>query len=266
MIAQTDIQRLMGADVYEVDGQKVGSAGQVYLDDRTGEPEWVSVRTGMFGMKESFVPLDQASFADGRLQIPFGKDKVKGAPQIDPDGDLSPAEEDELYAYYGLSSSQGRLSDDAMPTAVDTGYAADNAAGTVGHDTSGPTTDNAMTRSEERLVAGTRTEQSGTARLRKYVVTERENVTVPVTREEVRIDREPITDGNVDAALDGPAISEEEHEVTLTAERPVVTTEAVPVERVRLNKETVTDQETVAGEVRKEQIDFDGDTGTSRRR
>jgi uncharacterized protein (TIGR02271 family) len=260
MIAQTDIQRLMGADVYEANGQKVGSAGQVYLDDQTGDPEWISVRTGLFGTKESFVPLDQASFADGRLQIPFGKDKVKGAPQIDPDGDLSPAEEDELYAYYGLSSSQGRLSDGS----ADNGYAAER--DTVGYDTSGPTTDNAMTRSEERLVAGTRTERAGTARLRKYVETERESVTVPVSREEVRLEREPITEANVGAALDGPDISEEEHEVTLTAERPVVTTEAVPVERVRLNKETVTEQETVAGEVRKEQIDFDGDTGTSRRR
>jgi uncharacterized protein (TIGR02271 family) len=95
-------------------------------------------------------------------------------------------------------------------------------------------------------------------------VTEQQSVTVPVSREEVRLEREPITDANVDRALDGPAISEEEHELTLTAERPVVTTEAVPVERVRLNKETVTDQETVAGEVRKEQIDLEGDTGTPR--
>ena len=82
---------------------------------------------------------------------------------------------------------------------------------------------------------------------------------MPVTREEVRLEREPITDANVGDALDGPAISEEEHEVTLHAERPVVTTEAMPVERVRLGKETVTDQETVSGEVRKEQIEMDTD-------
>jgi uncharacterized protein (TIGR02271 family) len=257
MITQSEIQQIMGSDVYGPDGDKVGSAGQVYLDNVSGEPEWVSVRTGLFGTKESFVPLHQATFTNGQLQVPFAKDQVKSAPQIDPDGDLSHAEEDELYTYYGLHSDQGRLTgdaDDRYTTGTDT----------AGYDTSGPTTDDAMTRSEEHLVAGTHTEQAGTARLRKYVVTEQQSVTVPVSREEVRLEREPITDANAGQALDGPAISEEEHEVTLTAERPVVTTEAVPVERVRLNKETVTDQETVAGEVRKEQIELEGDTGTPR--
>ena len=122
-----------------------------------------------------------------------------------------------------------------------------------------------MTRSEERLVAGTRTEEAGRARLRKYVVTDQEQVSVPVTREEVRLEREPVTDANRGAALDGPAISEDEHEVTLHAERPVVDTEAVPVERVRLGKETVTEEQRVQGEVRKEQIEFDDDGGRDRR-
>ena len=114
-----------------------------------------------------------------------------------------------------------------------------------------------MTRSEERLVADTRREQVGKARLRKYVVTEQEQVSVPVSREEVRLEREPITEANRGDALSGADITEAEHEVTLHAERPVVDTEAVPVERVRLGKETVTEEETVSGEVRKEQIDFD---------
>jgi hypothetical protein len=73
-------------------------------------------------------------------------------------------------------------------------------------------------------------------------VTETETRTVPVSHEEVRVEREPITDGNIGSALDGPAISEEEHEVVLTAEQPVVQKEAVPVERVRLDTETVTEQ------------------------
>jgi len=87
---------------------------------------------------------------------------------------------------------------------------------------------------------------------------------VPVTRKEVRIEREPITDANRGEALDGPAISEEEHEVVLHEERPVVQTELVPVERVRLGKEMVTDQQRVTEEVRKEQIDTDGDGVTDR--
>jgi uncharacterized protein (TIGR02271 family) len=140
----------------------------------------------------------------------------------------------------------------------------DDAEGrTVGHDTSGPTTDNAMTRSEERLNVGTQRTEAGRARLRKFVVTENVTQTVPVSREEVRLEREPITDANVGNAMDGPAISEEEHEVVLEAERPVVEKEAVPVERVRLDKETVTDHETVSDSVRKEQIEMEGAEGTT---
>jgi uncharacterized protein (TIGR02271 family) len=264
VITQNDINRLSGADVYHSDGEKIGSAGQVYLDDRTGDPEWVSVRTGLFGTKESFVPLDQATLSGDRLEVAFSKDRVKNAPRIDPDGDLSPAEEDELYTYYGLSATEGRPAPDATTTTKSMKNRNQRERGPVGRDTSGPTTDDAMTRSEERLVAGTRTEQTGKARLRKHVVTERQEVSVPVSREEVRLEREPITDANVGQAMDGPAISEEEHEVTLHAERPVVDTETVPVERVRLTKETVADQENVAGDVRKEQIEFDGDGSADR--
>ena len=125
--------------------------------------------------------------------------------------------------------------------------------------------DDAMTRSEERLTAGTRTEETGRARLRKYVVTEQQSVTVPVSREEVRVEREPITDANLDAATSGPDISEAEHEVVLREEEPVVEKTTVPRERVRLDTETVTDERQVTEEVRKEQIDLD-DQGEGGRR
>jgi len=88
-------------------------------------------------------------------------------------------------------------------------------------------------------------------------VTEPVETTVRVRRDEPRIEREPITESNRDAAVAGPDITESEHEVTLHAERPVVAKETVPVERVRLTKETVTDEQTVGDEVRKEQIDTD---------
>jgi len=147
---------------------------------------------------------------------------------------------------------------------ADAGYAGGTER-SAGHDTSGPNTDDAMTRSEEQLRVGTETREAGRARLRKHVVTEHEQVSVPVSREEVRVEREPITEANRGDAYDGAAISEEEHEVVLREERPVVDKEAVPVERVRLGTETHTDTETVGGEVRKEQIEFDGDETTGRR-
>jgi uncharacterized protein (TIGR02271 family) len=266
MIGTDTLDRVIGKDVYDEAGQKIGSAGEVYLDDETGQPEWMTVRTGMFGTKESFVPIRDASLTDDGVRVPVSKERVKDAPKIDTDGHLSPAEEQELYRYYGmgagndmtgmaLEDTSGRNMAGTGTVDVDT-----NRHGTVGHDTSGPTTDSAMTRSEERLNVGTTTEEVGRARLRKYVVSENVTQTVPVTREEVRVEREPITDANVGNAMEGPAISEEEHEVTLHAERAVVQKEAVPVERVRLDTTTVTEQEQVSADVRKEQIEVDGDT------
>ena len=272
MIGTDTISRVIGQDVYDESGDKIGSAAEVYLDDETGQPEWVTVRTGMFGTKESFVPIRNADLTDDGVRVPVSKTQVKDAPKIDTDGHLSPQEEQELYRYYGMGG--GETNTRGTETGTDTGVAGEGlrnvggreARGTVGHDTSGPTTDDAMTRSEERMNVGTRSEEVGRARLRKYVVTENVTETVPVTREEVRVEREPITDANVGSAVDGPAISEEEHEVTLHAERPVVEKEAVPVERVRLDKTTVTDQEQVSDELRKEEIDVDGTEGTDRRR
>jgi len=114
-----------------------------------------------------------------------------------------------------------------------------------------------MTRSEEELRVGTRETESGRVRLRKYVVTEEVQQTVPLRREEVRVEREPITDANVDQAVSGPEISEEEHEVVLHQEEAVVEKRAVPKERVRLDKDTITEEEQISEEVRKEQIDVD---------
>jgi uncharacterized protein (TIGR02271 family) len=131
----------------------------------------------------------------------------------------------------------------------------------VGRDVSGPTTDDAMTRSEEELRVGTAQRERGRVRLRKYVTTEQVEQAVPVRRERVRVEREPITDTNIDAATSGPDISEEEHEVVLREEEPVVDKRVVPRERVRLDKDTVTGEERVAEQVRKEQIEVqDEDT------
>jgi uncharacterized protein (TIGR02271 family) len=256
MIGTDTISRVIGRDVYDESGEKIGSAAEVYLDDETGQPEWVTVRTGLFGTRESFVPIRDADVTDDGVRVPVSKARVKDAPKIDTDGHLSPEEEQELYRYYGMGAD----------TSTTTQQGADfEARPPVGHDTSGPTTDNAMTRSEEQLNVGTASEEVGRARLRKYVVTENVTETVPVSREEVRIEREPITDASIGNAMDGPAISEEEHEVPLHAERPVVAKEAAPVERVRLDKTTVTDQETVNEDVRKEEIEVDGAVQPKRR-
>jgi uncharacterized protein (TIGR02271 family) len=260
MINEQQLSSVIGSTAIGADG-KLGTIGEVYLDDETGRPEWATVRTGLFGTKESFVPLAEADLSGSDLRLPYDKDKVKHAPHVDTDGHLSPAEEAELYRYYGIGSGNGAEFTDTTTT---TGTVGHDTTGAVGHDTSGPTTDNAMTRSEEHLNVGTQRVEAGRARLRKYVVTENVTQTVPVSHEEVVLEREPITDANIGNALDGPTISEEEHEVVLHAERPVVAKEAVPVERVRLDTETVTEQQTVTDTVRKEQIELDGDADVRR--
>ena len=262
MITTNDLSAVPGTTVYGSDGEKIGRAGQVYLDDQSGQAEWVTVNTGLFGTNESFVPLRTAQLTSDGLTVGYTKDQVKDAPNVDPDnGHIDESEEQRLYDHYGLtepsSADQGNRAGGQYAD-VDRAAEGIDRDTSEGYDTSGPTTDDAMTRSEEQLRVGTQAREAGRARLRKYVVTEEQNVTVPVTREEVKVEREPITDANRGEAMSGPDISEEEHEVVLHEERPVVEKEAVPVERVRLGTEEVTEQETVTEQVRQERIEADG--------
>ena len=256
MATTTDVRAWIDKDLVGPNDDKIGKIDQIYVDRQTAEPKFVAVKTGLFGSKVSFVPIEQARERVGHVHVPYSKEQVKDAPNIDADGELSEGEEQRLYDHYGLTYSayEGPDHESLMASRRGQRFTREGA----GHDVSGPDTDDAMTRSEEELRVGTTSRERGRARLRKYVVTEQVETTVPVQREEVRIEREPITEANVDAAHAGPAISEEEHEVVLHAEEPVVETRAVPKERVRMSKDTVTDEETVSGEVRKERIETEG--------
>ena len=318
MIDTTNMNSVFGAKVVDPDGEKVGTVKQVYVDQQDGHPLFASVSTGLFGTSESFVPLEGAELTGDELRVAHDKGRIKDAPRVEADAELSDEEQDRIFEHYGIgggptgstggtggtgstgstgstgttgtggdaggasgtdpdlvASAAGQdTSGTARPSATagttdTTGADPDLAAGSAstapaGHDTSGPDTDDAMTRSEERLQVGTERVTTGRARLRKHVVTEQQNVTVPVQHEELRIETEPVTDANAGAALDGPALSDEEHEVTLNEERVVVDKETVPVERVRVGKETVTEQQQVSEDVAHEEIDLDQD-GTTRR-
>jgi len=261
-------------------GDKVGAIGQIYLDDNTGTPSWVTVKTGLFGTAETFVPVQDARVNDSDLVVAHTKDTIKSAPRVAADGSLSPEEEVSLYRHYGISDTSQRAgvgpdsTGDTSPNSSgwdgtgnvpsdldDPSEAGDHRPDisdrTVGYDRSGPTTDDAMTRSEERLRVGKQTVETGRARLRKHVVTEQVSQTVPVRKEKLTLQSEPITDANRGPALSGPAISEEEHEVVLREEVPVVDKEVVAVERVRAGKAVVNEQQTVSAQVRKEQIQLE---------
>ncbi|GIF45037.1 DUF2382 domain-containing protein [Actinoplanes xinjiangensis] len=260
MIVQEQVDLLYGREVVDRDGEKVGSVGAVWSDG-AGQPTWASVKTGLFGLNESLLPLNDATLQGDRIVVPFEKAAIKDAPNVDASHDepLSAEEVDLLYQHYGMSWDESYRTGRSSTATAAGGYTGteNRTPGTAVAGSRKAAGDDAMTRSEERLNVGTTTEQVGRARLRKYVVTEQQQVTVPVTHEEVRLEREPITAANRDAAYAGPDITESEHEVTLHAERPVVKTETVPVERVRLGTETVTEQKTVGGTVRKERIEAD---------
>jgi uncharacterized protein (TIGR02271 family) len=259
-MTQTMAEIYEGRNVLDRDGQKIGTIDSLYLDQDGGQLEWALVNTGMFGSKRSFVLLRGASMQQDDILVPFDKQTVKNAPRVEAGDELPPDEERRLFDHYGMAyDGDGRSGD---------GYRGDGYRGD-GHGVAAPSerpTDEAMTRSEEEMRVGTEQRERGRARLRKYVVTEHEQMTVPVRREEARIEREPIDSSNVDEATSGPAISEDEHEMTLHEERPVADTEVVPKERVRMNKETHSDDETVSADLRKERIETEGDTDRDSRR
>lgn len=277
-----DVNAILSSTAYGSDGDKIGKVEQVFLDDNSGEPTFLTVNTGLFGAKENFVPVKGARQDGDRVVLPYTKDVIKDAPKVDADQHLSPAEEEELYRYYELNYEDGRTAG----TDRDRTTAAAGTAGTAGvagtaaadrgvadrdvadrdraavdqdrRDVAATAGDEAsVVRHEERLNVGTQEREAGHARLRKYVVTDHETVDVPVEREEVTVERTPINDTN--ARVDNGTIGEEEVDVTLHEERPVVQKEAVPVEEVGLNKQTVQETQRVEADVRKEQVDVETD-------
>lgn len=299
-MATYDVNALLSATAYGSDGNKIGKVEQVFLDDNTEEVTFVTVNTGLFGTKESFVPADGAQQDGDRLVLPYTKDVIKDAPNVDADQHLSPAEEEEIYRYYKMnySGTDDRDRSDRDSTAGTAGvagtagladrddrYSADtdrnavpatDTAGTAGYAETDRTdrdrtdrdltdrADDGVVRHEEQLHVGKEQRETGRARLRKYVVTENETVDVPVEREEVRVERTPLSGTEATAGT----IGEEDVEVTLHEERPVVAKETVGVEKVGIEKDTVRDTERVDAEVRKEQVEVETDAehGTDRDR
>jgi uncharacterized protein (TIGR02271 family) len=249
----TEVFEWRGRSAVGADGEKLGTIKEIYLDAETQRPEWALIHTGMFGGKSSFMPLEGSTSDGDQVRTPFSKAQVKDAPRLDSDGELSQEDEAALYAHYGMDYGEGR-SDRGLPERG----APEHSRESVGRDVSGPETDDAMTRSEEELRVGTAKREAGRARLVKHVVTEDVTQTVPVQREEVRVEREPITDANRGDATSGGDITEEEHEVVLHEEEVVVDKQTVPKERVRLDKDVITDEHHVSETVRKEQIETDG--------
>lgn len=234
---------------FDSTGDRVGVVEDVYVDRATGQQSFVLVGNGAApgtGSERTVVPLFGARENGAGVVLGFQLAAIANAPLASADEELTPQREEEIYARFGV----------ARPATM----AAPEASGAPEQPTE-ELPDDAMTRSEEQLVVDKVEAPVERVRLVKHVVTEEVTVTVSVRREELRLERDPITDPEAVQLAPGTEIGAAEMEFFLLAEEPVVTTRVVPVERVRIGKDAVTESRPVTAEVRKEQIDVERDAG-----
>jgi uncharacterized protein (TIGR02271 family) len=247
----TQTEQLFGYDVTDTQGNTIGSVDGVWVDDATNRPEFIAVKTGMLFGKNHLMPVEQAQIdqASQTIQVPYSEDQIKGGPSFGTTDNLSPDDEQQIYSYYGMQRSTA-----TSPT----GYAAGGGPSTTGTGTRITEGTQDMTLSEEELQVGKRQEEAGRARLRKIVRTEHEEVPVELRHEEVSIERTPATG---EQAPD-TAFQEREIDVPVMREEPVVAKEAHTREQVRVGKDVQTEQRTVGGDIRREDVEIEeeGDT------
>jgi sporulation protein YlmC with PRC-barrel domain len=160
-----------GKTIVDRDGEKVGKLGDVYLDRETDLPAYAAVNTGLFGTKESFVQLADAEPAGDDIQVPYEKAHVLDSPKIDPGVALTVEEERLLDEHYRPTPAADKPERGDAPIE--------------------------MVRSEEEVSFHTEEKPTERVRLKKVTVTDHVERTVPVRREEVRLEHEPPPEGRV---------------------------------------------------------------------
>ncbi|MCT1441494.1 PRC and DUF2382 domain-containing protein [Corynebacterium glucuronolyticum] len=289
MTDKRNIQDLLNATAFDAKGEKLGKINNLFVDDKTGQPTFIEVNHGLFGMGSSLVPLRGHRLNGDELKLAFDKDLIKDAPEIDFENQLTAADQDKIYEHYRLADVQDVESyvtdrpaaeehvteDTNRHAAAGAGFAGAGFAGAAGakdeteakdvidtdkrevrEPVAGRTNDIIL--EKEHLNVGTERVATGEARLRKYQVEETETVEVPVTREEVRIERTPISPEEAKNFVGSDAT---EATVTLHEDKINVTKESVPVERVSLGTEQVQETRTVSETVKHDEIDTKGIDG-----
>jgi uncharacterized protein (TIGR02271 family) len=242
-----DLERLRGSPVRSRDGEQIGSVEQVYVDRDTGQPEWIGIGTGFLKTKRVLVPVQGSTTSADGIQVPYDKDQVKASPDIDED-EISQATERELSSHYGLKYSE-RRSDTGLP---------EGAPGRGRAKTKGG---QAVTRHEQELKVGKRPTDTGRLRLHKWVEDEPVEADVELRQETATVRREP-----VNRPASSAQIGEQEIEVPLRGEEPVVEKETVAKERVTAEKDVDTRRQKVTDTVKKERVDTDEDADVKERR
>lgn len=257
-----DLITMRGKPVYGSDGEKLGELEDVYQDEDTRQPEWLAIKEsmvgGLFGTKHFLVPVMEAQLSSGRggeepaIRVPYTKEKVKDAPQVGGDW-ISEEQEQQVYAYYGIKPTTEH-SDTQLPRAETTTHERPTAP-----TTRGDSDEISMGRSEEELRVGKREVDAGRVRLRKWVETEPVSEDVELRRETAQVERH-----QVNQPVSGAEIGEEEAEMRLHREEPVVGKETVEKERIDVHREEVVEHEQARADLRKEQVEVDDNPHHSR--
>jgi uncharacterized protein (TIGR02271 family) len=243
--------RFAGYEVYDPMGQKIGKVDDLFVNE-ADQPEYVGVKTGLLGTKSTLIPWQIAEVreGEGRIIVAADKDHVKDAPAFDDDEEITPEFEARVWEYFGLERTTGTSELTAYGDYYSGGH--EPTVGTAVADTAD---DLRVQRVEEELRVGTRERGAGTLNVRKRVRTDRERVEVPTRREEVHVDRVPI-----DNESSGAEIGEDEISVPLTEEEVVVEKRPIAKEEVRIRKDVVEDTEVVEEDVRREEVEIDDAT------
>lgn len=262
---------MVGKTLYDADHQKIGKIDNIYVRGPNKEPVFASVSSGFLGIKETLVPLAMTHFEENDVVANTKKDVIKYAPTISGD-ELTKEDEQAFYQYYtdalrptesseayqAQESTQPPQTQPADRKDYQPDYSPQHEADRAVLPDVPQQPDGTLTRHEEEMQVGTKEEESGRAYVRKYVVTDDAAVAVPTSHEEVRIEREPVRDAQATDPTEA-TFGDEEREITLHQEVPVVEKKVVPKEQVRITKETVSDQQTVHDQARKEQIESETD-------
>lgn len=269
--------QLFGCDVFDHDGEKIGSVDSVWVDDDTNALEFIGVKTGWLFGSIHVIPTNNAQISNDQITVPYSVQQVKDAPSFSANDELSPADEDQIYSYYGeqrttSTSPSGLAANESgtLGTAASTDFATTNAAQDIestdyGRTTTGYDTDNTdivsdtdtrqLNLAEEELQVGKRQVEAGRVRLRKVVNVEHEEVPVELQRETVSIERVDTDDTD----MPDTAFQEGEIDVPVMREEAVVGKEVVSTGAVRVNKNVQTDTKTVGADVRSEDVVVDED-------
>jgi hypothetical protein len=285
MIDSNAIDRVIGSTAYDRDGDRLGRVGQIYVDSTSGRPMWASVHTGLFGLDESLVPLDDASWDGDELRVPYEKNLVKDAPRIDSHREIEAHEQQELWRYYGLTETGSHLDghgwDDAR---VERGRLGGDSVGdeSAGRgsifdelmagdrresDLSGSDRDRQERDRHEHDRIGrepidrddTRREDSGRATVRKYVAAENDYV----DHESGRLDRDPAAHTSVTDEARTTSSNEANPDVVV---RVVVNQDASgdtnatsSSERVRIEIDTVGENRPGSSDAAQKNTEFDNE-------